>query len=66
MNFARISNALGRLGAGCALVALTVLLTVLFSFLGNLSAAVVAGVMLGSARRWRWNVIPVSDRKSVV
>ena len=60
MNFARTKSGLRQLGVLCALGGVTVLLTVLFSFLGNLSAAVVAGVMMGSTRRWHWTGIPVS------
>ena len=55
-----IKNALMQLGVLCALGGVTVLLTLLFSFLGTLSATVVAGVMMGSARRWQWQAIPVS------
>jgi hypothetical protein len=61
MNGVRImKNGLTRIGIWCALVGVTVVLTVLFSFLGTLTGAVVAGVMLGSARRWQWKAIPVS------
>ena len=61
MNGARIiKSGLTRIGVWCALVGVTVLLTVLFSFLGNLTVAVVTGLVLGSARRWRWNSIPIS------
>ena len=61
MNGARIiKSGLTRIGVWCALVGVTVLLTVLFSFLGNLTVAVVTGLVLGSARRWRWNAVPIS------
>jgi hypothetical protein len=61
MNGARlIKSGLTRIGVWFALVGVTVLLTVLFSFLGNLSVAVVTGLVLGSARRWRWHAVPVS------
>jgi len=55
-----IRSGLTGIGVWGALVGLTVLLTVLFSFLGNLSIAGITGLMLGSARKWRWSVIPVS------
>ena len=60
MNAAWIKNGLTRIGVWCALVGVTVLLTVLFSFLGNLTCAVLSGMILGAARRWRWNEIPIS------
>jgi hypothetical protein len=55
-----IKSGLTRIAVWCALVGVTVLLTVLFSFLGNLTVAVVSGLVLGSARRWRWNALPIS------
>ncbi|MCX6896936.1 MAG: hypothetical protein NTZ16_15920, partial [Verrucomicrobia bacterium] len=55
-----IRSGLTGIGVWGALVGLTVLLTVLFSFLGNLTIAGISGLMLGSARKWRWSVIPVS------
>ena len=55
-----IKTGLTRIGIWCALVGVTILLTVMFSFLGNLTVAVVSGVVLGSARRWQWNAVPVS------
>ncbi len=60
MNSTRTKNALRPLGVLAALTGVTVLLTVLFSFLGTLSTTVVAGVMMGSARRWHWHTLPVS------
>lgn len=60
MNATWIKHGLTRIGVWCALVGVTVLLTVLFSFLGNLTCAVLSGMMLGAARRWRWNAIPIS------
>lgn len=60
INATWIKQGLTRIGIWCALVGGTVLLTVLFSFLGNLTCAVLSGMMLGAARRWRWNTIPVS------
>ncbi len=55
-----IKHGLTRIGVWCALVGVTVLLTVLFNFLGNLTCAVLSGMILGAARRWRWNAIPIS------
>lgn len=53
-------NALRQLGVLAVVGAVTVLLTLLFSFLGTLSMTVVMGVIMGSARRWRWQSLPVS------
>ena len=55
-----IRSGLTYIGVGGVLVGLTVLLTVLFSFLGNLTIAGITGLMLASARKWRWSVIPIS------
>jgi hypothetical protein len=55
-----IKSGITRIGVWCALAGATILLTVLFNFLGNLTVAVGTGVVLGSARRWRWSAIPVS------
>ena len=60
MNATWIKNGLTRIGVWCALVGVTALLTVLFSFLGNLTCAVLSGMILGAARRWRWNAVPIS------
>jgi len=60
MNTAFIKNGLTRIAVWCALAGVTALLTVLFSFLGNLTCAVISGMMLGAARRWRWHAIPIS------
>jgi len=60
MNTTWIKHGLTRIGVWCALVGVTVLLTVLFNFLGNLTCAVLSGMILGAARRWRWNAIPIS------
>lgn len=60
INATWIKHGLTRIGVWLALVGVTVLLTVLFNFLGNLTCAVLSGMMLGAARRWRWNAIPIS------
>ena len=61
MNGARmIKSGLTRIGVWCALVGVTVLLTVLFNILGNLSVAVVTGVVLGSRGGLRWGAVPIS------
>lgn len=60
MNTASMMKGLVRVGGLCALAGLTVLLTLLFSFLGTLTCAVVAGMILGSGRRWQWDAILVS------
>ena len=60
MNGTSIKNGLTRIGVWCALVGVTALLTVLFSFLGNLTCAVLSGMILGAARRWRWHALPIS------
>lgn len=56
----QLKNAFRQIGVLGALTGVTVLLTVLFSFLGTLSAAVVTGMMMGSARRWQWPALPIS------
>ena len=53
-------NALRQLGVLATLAGVTVLLTLLFSFLGTLSITVVMGVIMGSTRRWQWQSLPVS------
>jgi len=60
MNAMPTNKGLGLIAAGGMLVGVTVLLTVLFSILGNLSCAVVAGLIFGSSRRWQWHVLLVS------
>ncbi len=60
MNAVPIRKDLKLVGAWCALVAVTVLLTLLFSILGNLSCAVVAGLILGSVPRSWWKLVSVS------
>jgi len=60
MNAVAIKSGLVRLGGLGALAGLTVLLTMLFSILGNLTCAVIAGMILGSGRRWQWHAIPLS------
>lgn len=60
MNAMPIKKGLGLMVAWGALAGVTVLLTLLFSILGSLSCAVVAGMILGSTRRWRWDALPVS------
>ena len=51
---------LRHIGVWCALVGVTALLTLLFSFLGTLSAAVVTGLIAGASKRWQWSSIPIS------
>ena len=60
MNTTWLRHGLTRIGVWCALVGVTLLLTVIFNFLGNLTCAVLSGMILGAARRWRWNAIPIS------
>lgn len=60
MNSPSMKKAAVRLGGWGALTGVSVLLTLLFSVLGNLTCAVVAGLILGSGRRWQWNAVPVS------
>jgi hypothetical protein len=48
---------LGRLGA---IVFFVVLLTVIFSFLGTIICAVLAGMMVGSMKHERWQAIPIA------
>ena len=60
MKTASVKKGLVRVGGLCALAGVTVLLTLLFSFLGTFTCAVIAGLILGSGRRWQWDSIPVS------
>ncbi len=60
MKPAWITHGLTGFAVWLALVGVTVLLTVLFSFLGNLSCAVLTGMILGAVGRWRWSAIPIS------
>lgn len=60
MNAASMKTALVRLGGWGALAGVTALLTLLFSILGNLSCAVLAGMILGAGRRWQWEAVPLS------
>ena len=60
MNAASMKTALVRLGGWSALAGVTALLTLLFSILGNLSCAVLAGMILGAGRRWQWEAVPLS------
>lgn len=48
---------LGRLGA---IVFFVVLLTVIFSFLGTIICAVLAGMMVGSMKHERWQAVPIA------
>jgi len=60
MSTAWIKHGLTHIGVWFALLGVTVLLTVLFNFLGNLTCAVLTGLILGIAGRWRWHAIPIS------
>jgi hypothetical protein len=60
MNTASLKQAAVRLVGLGALVGVTVLLTLLFSILGNLTCAVLAGLVFGSGRRWQWLALPCS------
>lgn len=60
MDTASLKQAAVRLGGLGALIGVTVLLTLLFSILGNLTCAIVAGVVFGSSRRWQWLSLPCS------
>ena len=42
------------IGRGLVLVAVAILLTMLFSFLGTISCAALSGLMFGSNKQWRW------------
>ena len=55
------TNAAGRyVGLGLGLVLAVALATSLFSFVGTITCAALVGMMLGTARQWRWPDILVS------
>lgn len=60
MNSMPIRVALRQIGLWIVLVTVVVLLTLLFSFLGTITCAVLTGMMTGAARRWRWQDVVVS------
>jgi uncharacterized membrane protein len=47
-------------GGTCLIVFFSALLTFIFSFLGTIFCAVLAGMMIGAARKARWQAIPLS------
>lgn len=47
-------------GFGIVLVLVASLLTVLFSVLGTITCSALVGMMCGSIRQWKWQVVPVS------
>ena len=54
-------RALGRqLAWGAAILFVVTLATWLFSLLGTIACAALTGLMLGGARRWHWQIVPVS------
>jgi hypothetical protein len=60
MNLSAIKAAVRYLGCWCAMVFFVVLLTTIFSFLGTIICAVLAGMMMGAAKHRRWQAIPVA------
>lgn len=47
-------------GGTCLIVFFSALLTFIFSFLGTIFCAVLAGMMIGAARKARWQALPLS------
>src|ERR1041384_149577 len=60
MKTAPLKAAITQVGVWCLLVVVAALVTLLFSFLGTLSSAVLTGVMMGTIAHRRWHTIPVS------
>lgn len=60
MNRSSTILSLQYLGAGIVLVFFVSILTLLFTFLGTITCSVLVGMMAGSMRRWRWQLILVS------
>jgi hypothetical protein len=60
MKVSAIKAAVRYLGCWCAMVFFVVLLTTIFSFLGTIICAVLAGMMMGAAKHRRWQAIPVA------
>ena len=60
MNSTPIRDAGKALGMWMAIVAFVAFLTFAFNFLGTILCAVVIGMMMGSTRHAKWQIIPVS------
>lgn len=60
MRFSALRTAAKQLAMWGLLMVVVALLTALFSILGTITAAVVTGVIMGAARRWKWQTIPAS------
>lgn len=60
MNVRALKAAARYLGCWFAMVFFVVLLTTIFSFLGTIICAVLAGMMLGAAKHQRWQAVPVA------
>src|SRR5271157_4800368 len=50
----------GHIGGWCAITFFVLLLTFIFSFLGTIFCAVLAGMMLGAMKPHRWYSVPIS------
>lgn len=55
-----LGAAAGQLGGWAVMVFFVVLLSFIFSFLGTLCCALLAGMMLGAMKTYRWASIPIS------
>lgn len=60
MNAKTLGTVCGHVAGWCAIVSFVLLLTFIFSFLGTIFCAVLAGMMLGSMRPRRWHSVPIS------
>jgi hypothetical protein len=60
MNASFVRVALRQIGGWLLLIFFVVLLSTIFSFLGTIFCAALAGMMLGAMRQARWQAVPVS------
>jgi len=60
MNAKTLRTVSSYVAGWCALVAFVLLLTFIFSFLGTIFCAVLAGMMLGAMKPHRWYSVPIS------
>ncbi len=60
MNAKTLRTASGHVAGWCAIVSFVLLLTFIFSFLGTIFCAVLAGMMLGAMKPRRWHSVPIS------
>ena len=60
MNAKTLRTVSSYIAGWCALVSFVLLLTFIFSFLGTIFCAVLAGMMLGAMKPHRWYSVPIS------